>query len=214
MTKRFVFLLVLVLVLMASTVTALAGNEVPTVDRVTEVNTPPAITSPGGISYYAKQNKDVFFDPDTASDTEFLVTLSATRETRAIDPLRYILTGSVLRAPGETVTTAEDTVMLLLYIRREGEFVPLTTIDARLHADTNMVETPLLVYSKVMLDNLGSDKVNEVRVIAFRKTDADNLVLGETLQITDMKIVARTTVLDRLRIGTGYIQNSLYPSIR
>ena len=214
MTKRFVFLLVLVLVLMASTLTALAGNEVPSVDRVTEEKAPPAITSPGGIAYYAKQNKDVFFDPDTTSDADFLVTLSATRDTRAIDPLRYILTGSVLRAPGETVTTAEDTVILLLYIKREGEFVPLITIDARLHADTNMVETPLLVYSKVMLDNLGNDKVNEVRVIAFRKTDADDLALGKTLQISDMKIVARTTVLDRLRISMGNIQNSLNPLTR
>ena len=214
MTKRFVFLLVLVLVLMASTLTALAGNEVPSVDLVTEEKAPPAITSPGGIAYYAKQNEDVFFDPDTTSDSDFLVTLSTTRDTRAIDPLRYILTGSVLRAPGETVTTSADTVILLLYIKREGEFVPLTTIDARLHADTNMVETPLLVYSKVMLDNLGNDKVNEVRVIAFRKTDADDLALGKTLQITDMKIVARTTVLDRLRISMDNIQNSLNPATR
>ena len=53
-----------------------------------------------------------------------------------------------------------------------------------------------------------------VRVIAFRKTDADDLTLGKTLQITDMKIVARTTVLDRLRISMGNIQNSLNPLTR
>lgn len=214
MTKRFVFLTVLVLVLMISTLTAFAGNEVPAPNLVTEAKNPPAITSPGGIAYYENKYETSFFHPDKTSEDDFLVKLSSSRDTRALDPLRYIFTGSVIRAAGETVTSAEDTVILMLYIRREGKFVPLTTIDARLHQDTNMVETPILVYAKVLLDNLGNDQVNEVRVIAFRRSDADRLVLGDTLQITDMKIVARTTFLDRVRIGVDTILNSVNSGTR
>lgn len=214
MTKRFVFLLVLVLVLMASTLTALAGNETPVPGAVTEEKSPPAITSPGGIEYYAKKNEAVFFAPDKTSESDLLVKLSAIREIREINPLRYVLTGSVIRAEGEVVSSAMDTVIVLLYIKRDGEYVPLKTIDAKLHPDTNMVETPYLIHAKVLMDNLGNDKVNEIRLIAFRKTDADQLVLGKTLQVSDMRIVARTTILDRARIGFDFIQNSLIPSAR
>ncbi len=216
MTKRFIFLLVLVLVMIASALTAFAGNEVPSMglSLVTEDKAPPTITTPGGIAYYEEKNAALFFDPDNASEEEFLVTMSSRRDTRAVDPLRYLLTGSVLRAPGETVDSSEDTVILLLYIKRDGEYVPLATIDAKLHADTNMVESPLLFYTKVMLDNLGNDKVNELRIIAFRRTDADQLELGKTLQITDMKVVARTSVFDRLRIDMGSFQTFLTPATR
>jgi hypothetical protein len=214
MTKRFVFLLALVLVLMASTLTAFAGNETPLQGTVTEEKAPPAITSPGGIEYYATRNEALFFDPENTSDSDLLVKMYAARDIREPNPLRYVLTGSVIRADGETVTSVEDNVIVLLYIKRDGEYVPLKTIDAKIHNDTNMVETPLLVYCKVLLDNLGNDKVNEVRLIAFRRADADRLVLGKTLQISDMRIVARTTITDRFRIGMDFVQNSLNPLTR
>lgn len=216
MTKRFIFLLVLVLVLIASTLTALAGNEVPGVELslVAEEKIPPTITTPGGIAYYEEKHADVFFNPDNTSEEDFLVTLSARRDPRSPDPLRHLITGSVLRPLNDQPITAEDTVMLLLYIKRDGAFEPLTTIDNKLFPDTNLAASPTLFYTKVQLDNLGNDQVNELRVVAFRQKDADRLVLGETLQITDMKVVARVTGFERLRIFAGDLQNIVTDTAR
>jgi len=216
MKKRFVFLLVMLLVLMGSTLTALAGGtEGTTVPAGAEERVVPDITTPGGITYYAKKYEKLFFNEDKTSEEDFLVTVTASRDLRAIDPLRYLLTGSVNSTDTSVSATAENNVMMLLYIKRDGEYVPLETIDAKLHKDMNLVETPKLVYAKVLLDNLGNEKVNELRIIAFRKSDVDSLKLDENLQITDMKVVARTgTVIDRLRIGVQTIENSVVQLLR
>ena len=216
MTKRFIFLLVLVLVLIASTLTALAGNEIPGVETtlVTEEKAPLTITTPGGITYYEEKNAEVFFNPDNASEEDFLVTLTARRDPRSPEPLRHLITGSVLRDVGDQPITVEDTVMLLLYIKREGTYEPLMTIDNKLFPDSHMTASPTLFYTKVLLDNLGNDQVNELRIIAFKQKDADQLVLGETLQITDMKVVARVSTIERFRIGAGTLQTMLTPAAR
>lgn len=216
MKKRFAFLLVMLLVLMTSTLTALAGGtDDASVPAGTEERVVPDITTPGGIAYYAKKYDKVFFNEDKTSAEDFLVTVTASRDLRAVDPLRYLLTGSVIRSDTSLSLTAEDNVLLLLYIKRDGGYVPLQTIDAKIHKDMNLVETPKLVYAKVLLDNLGNDKVNELRIIAFRKSDIESLKLDENLQITDMKVVARTgSVIDRLRIGVQTIENSVVQLLR
>ncbi len=216
MKKRFAFLLVMLLVLMGSTLTALAGGpDGAVVPAGAEERVVPDITTPGGITYYAKKYEKVFFDGDKTSEKDFLVTVTASRDLRAFDPLRYLLTGSVNSTDSSISVTTENNVLLLLYIKRDGEYKPLGTIDAKIHKDMNLVETPKLVYAKVLLDNLGNDKVNELRIIAFRKSDVDSLKLDENLQITDMKVVARTgSVIDRLRIGVQTIENSVVQLLR
>jgi len=225
MKKRFVFLLVLLLVVMGSTLTALAENTETPLGGVisekivtSEKNIPPEkiipsdITSPGGIDYFTDKFADLFFDQDKASEQNFLISVAANRDLKANDPLRFILNGSV-RLDSDIEKEADDTVIVLLYIKRDGKFVPLNTVDAKINKDTNLVETPLLLYAKVKLDNLGNDKVNELRVIAFCKSQLKGkLEMDKNVQITDMKVVARTyTVMDRVRIGfsevTSIFQN-------
>ncbi len=212
MTKRFVFLLVLLLVLMGSTLTALAENtDIPTKGSVTVEKIPSDITSAGGIEYYASKNEDVFFNQDESSADSFLVSIAANRDLKANDPLRFILNGSV-RIDSDAKLDQDDTVIILLYIKRDGKFVPLTTVDAKINKDTNLVETPLLLYAKVKLDNLGNDKVNEIRVIAFHKSDLKGkLELDKNLQITDMKVVARTySFMERIRIGLSEVTKKTF----
>ena len=74
------------------------------------------------------------------------------------------------------------------------------------------METPLLLYAKVKLDNLGNDKVNEIRVIAFHKSDLKGkLELDKNLQITDMKVVARTySFMERIRIGLSEVTKKTF----
>ena len=207
MSKRFVFLLVLLLVLMAGMVAVLAADTAPVRKVNVEIKAPPDITSPGGVEYFAEKNGGLLFDQDTNSEDNFLLTVAASRDLKANDPLRFVLTGSV-----QQVEPKEDeTLIVLLYIKRDGKFVPLETIDAKVNKDTNLVETPKLLYAKIKLDNLGTDKVNELRVIAFHRSQMKKLDLDKTLQITDLKVVARTyTVMDRMRIGIAEVMRNTF----
>lgn len=205
MSKRFVFLLVLLLVLMAGTVAVLAADTDP-VRKVNVEIAPPDIISPGGVKYFAEKNSELLFDPDTNSEENFLLTVAASRDLKANNPLRFVLTGSV-----QQVDTEEDMLIVLLYIKRDGKFVPLETVDAKVNKDTNLVETPKLLYAKIELDNLGTDKVNELRVIVFYRSQMKKLDLDKTLQITDIKVVARTyTVMDRMRIGIAEVMRNTF----
>lgn len=205
MSKRFVFLLVLLLVLMAGTVAVLAADTDP-VRKVNVEIAPPNIISPGGVKYFAEKNGKLLFDQDTNSEENFLLTVAASRDLKANNPLRFVLTGSV-----QQVDTEEDTLIVLLYIKRDGKFVPLETVDAKVNKDTNLVETPKLLYAKIELDNLGTDKVNELRVIVFYRSQMKKLDLDKTLQITDIKVVARTyTVMDRMRIGIAEVMRNTF----
>lgn len=214
MTKRFVFLSVLLLVLMGSTVTALAADTDPAKKANIEIKVPPDITSPGGVEYFAQKNADPFFDPNLFSDDPNLLSVAASRDLKANDPLRYVLTGSVQQldtAEGENPVEMVDPIIVLLYIKRDGNFVPLETVDAKVNKDINVVETPKLLYAKIKLDNLGTDKVNELRIIAFHRSQMNKLDLKKNLQITDLKVVARTyTVMDRLRIGIAEVMRNTF----
>jgi hypothetical protein len=214
MTKRFVFLLVLLLVLMASTVTVLAADSDPAKKVETEIKAPADITSPGGVAYFTENNSDLFFNQDINSEASYLLTVAAVRDLKANDPLRFVLTGSVqqLESEGdEILPEIDDTLIVLLYIKRDGKFAPLDTVDAKVNKDTNLVETPKLLYAKIKLDNLGTDKVNELRIIAFHRSQMNKLDLKKNLQITDIKVVARTyTVMDRMRIGIAEVMRNTF----
>ncbi len=219
MTKRFVFLSVLLLVLMGSTVTALAADTDPAKKVSIEIKVPSDITSPGGVEFFAEKHAGLFFDQDINSDDPYLLSIAASRDLKANDPLRYVLTGSVQQidaAEGDNPAEADDTIIVLLYIKRDGMFVPLETVDAKVNKDTNLIETPKLLYAKIKLDNLGTDKVNELRIIAFHRSQMSKLDLKKNLQITDLKVVARTyTVMDRLRIGiTEVMRNTFIPMLK
>lgn len=210
MSKRFVFLLVLLLVLTAGTVAVLAADTDPVRKVNVEIKAPPDITSPGGVGYFTEKNGDLLFDQDINSEENFLLTVAASRDLKANDPLRFVLTGSVQQVEPEE----DDTLIALLYIKRDGKFVPLETVDAKVNKDTNLVETPKLLYAKIKLDNLGTDKVNELRVIAFHRSQMKKLDLDKTLQITDIKVVARTyTVMDRMRIGIAEVMRNTFTQL-
>ncbi len=213
MTKRFVFLLVLLLVLLTSTVTVLAfdTNPPPAAAKVayTEVKVPD-ITSPGGVTYYTNKNASLFFNQDNQSKENFLVCVSANRDLKTNDLLRYTLSGSIKTDENAADATEDsnDPLIVLLYIKIDGAYEPLNTIDAKTYKDTNMLETNRLIYAKVLLQNLGNEKVNQLRMIAFRKSQLNQLELDKNLQITDLKVVARTyAVMDRARIGIYDIMN-------
>ncbi len=204
MTKRFVFLLVLLLALMASTVTA-SANAYPQQEGVTEDEIRLDFTAPGRMMQYETLYKEEFFGEQLSNGKDFQVTLSARREVLAADPLRFILSGYV----GQMDGNATETVVVLLYIKRDGVFVPLKIIDGQETREAHLLETPTLLYAKARLDNLGNDKVNDLRIVAFRRSDVDRLELNENLQVTDIQVVARSfTVMDRLRLGIYEVKSS------
>jgi len=268
MTKRFVFLLVLLLVLLTSTVTVFAGNETPielsfstlptyttttitpsmtTCPTVTttptstvkplaspaviipstqastampvatealndtkEVKPIPEITSVEGITYYSEKYSDLFFNKEISSKENFIMTVAANKDVLADDPLRFILSGSVRIDENNQITSdiENNSIIILLFIKRDGVFEPLLTVDAKQFKDTNLTETTRLLYAKVLLDNLGNDKVNEIRMIAFRKADVNALEIDKNLQVTDLKVVARTyTVMERVRVSILEVKN-------
>lgn len=170
---------------------------------------PSDITTPGGLELLTRKYESVFFDSAKSSGAEFLVTIAASREPRTQDLLRFVITGSVLRSEENSEPKADDPMMILLYIRRGGRFEPLLTLESRSLRDSNIIETQNIINAKVRLDNLGNDKVNELRVIAFRKSQVEDLVLGDNLQITDKRVVARNmSVVERIRIGIQTMESS------
>lgn len=200
MIKRLALLLVLAMLMTA--ITAVTASALGT------GATPSASTNEKAdsfsVSKVIKEYSATFFDPDLSSDDSFIVSVDVDRDYSKDDPLAYILSGM---AETDSYDVADPFVMLM-YIDDGDGFKPLYNTEAK--AKTNVVQNICFMYSKVELLNLGADKTNKVRLILFRKSDADSLKLGENLQITDLEIVAKPyTVFERIRIGLDDVIESV-----
>ena len=206
--KRFVFLLVLMLILLVSTITVLADTDSGKdfKESVTIEKAVPDILTRSGIEYYSEKYADVFFDSTKVSDELELVQINVLRDYNSDDSLRHILTGTVNQ---DAVSDAfADPVVMLMYIKVDGKYESLEAIDLKSDETLNVVKGNILIYSKVKLETIGKDKPNDVRLIIFQKSNVKKLVLNKNLQIVDKKIIVRNfTVLDRVRIGINDVLN-------
>lgn len=203
MAKRFTFLLVVMFVLLLATVTAFAGN--------TESTTPAAsftkdkadlleVDFKVSVKDLENNYSDIFFDGDSTSHKN-IITVRYEREYSVENELRHTFTGSVLDSSND-----DNPVIMLMYIKVDGKYVPLHDVDT----GKNLTEKPVIINSKVDLKYLGSDEVNEVRIIGFRKNDAGKLSLNNNLQITDLKItVTPWNLIEKLKITYNKVVNDL-----
>ena len=98
----------------------------------------------------------------------------------------------------------ENPYIMLMYIKIDGTYVPLNDVKE----NTNMTEGVCYLKTAVDLEYIGLNKVNEVRIIIFRKNNADNLVMNENLQITNLDITFRRwNVIERVHFGIKEIFN-------
>jgi hypothetical protein len=167
------------------------------------------IADPGSeseITDYAGVYGDVFFDPASSTDDIIISMKKWNHNDFSNDPLSYVLSGTVIPNPDDP---SDSPVIILFYIKSDGQYVPLYLTDVP-DSKTNMLvkESPLIV-SYVDLLHIGSDKPNEVRIIAFRKEDANNLVLGENLQVTNLSIVVRKNIIEGIPFIVNVVLNSL-----
>jgi hypothetical protein len=93
----------------------------------------------------------------------------------------------------------------MLYIKADDVYIPLVCSDG-----SNIIEVSGVAFaSRTDLLYLGSDKVNHIRIIAFRKDDIDKLVPGVNLQITDKLIIAKKTVIVPVPVNVDSVLDAL-----
>ena len=194
MAKKIVFLLVMIFVLLIASVTVFAAE---TDSETTEVGftEDKAIleveeTDKGvSVSDLEEKYSEVFFADDSESDMD-IVTINYEREYP--HEMRHLFFGQI------DDFDIENPYIMMMYIKEDGVYVPLNDIEN----DTNMTEEVCYLKTAVDLEYIGLNKVNEVRIIIFRKNDVDNLVLNENLQITNVDITFRRwNLIERVQFG-------------
>ena len=196
MTKRIAFWVLLVFVIAGSAMVAsAAGTDDFTLAASTQDKTATTIAG-----QTVEENVDLAFGASNASDEPFLVDITVVRDYSMENPLAYVVCGTVVTT--ETFdNTVADPYIMMLYIETADGFVPLYKTKGGEVTTSNKAQGSFLLYAKVNLLNLGSDVVNNLRFVVFRKSDLDALVLNENMQITDMEVIARRyTTLERIRI--------------
>lgn len=198
MAKRITFLLVMICVLLIGTVMAYAGTETTTPEAGFTQDEADFLKE---ISLIEKTYGDIFFDEDSESDVE-IISVTFQRAYSIEKELRHSFTGSVI----DSSSDVNNYVVMLMYIKVDGEYVPLKDIDT----GKNAARGPVMTNSTVDLKYLGSDKVNEVRIISFKKNDSKNLQLNQNLQITDYDITVRPwNLIEKINITYNEIKNNL-----
>ena len=165
------------------------------------------ITSPEikMIDYFEKY-ADLILNTETASTENIIVNIKNSHHNDlSLNLLSYVLTGSVI--PNDE-QPSDSPVVILFFIKENGKYVPLYLTDNK-DEKTNKLEKETTIVSYVDLLYLGADKINDVRIAAFRKEDADNLVLGENLQITDISITVRKNIIESVPFIWNRITNIL-----
>jgi hypothetical protein len=203
MAKKVVFLLVFMMMLALASVTAFAAGTNETEAGLTQDETVAiTVVNPEEKKInYEEEYADLFFNPDLVSEESFLLDVVYKRDFSTNSQLRYKFTGTVVDG------SVDSTVVMMMYIKVDGEYRPLYCVDTKQGELTNAVEGTFVFYTKAELLNLGSDKVNEVRFVIFKKGE-EKLELGVNLQITDMLIVVKNlTPIERVKIEfTQFIQ--------
>lgn len=222
MAKKITFLLVLLVGLLLASVSAYAATDTGTtapdtsltkdnvsssgaiqVKKIANVRTE-ASAGQGSRSSEEKSNYEQyvsqFMEKDAEKTDNFLVNIKWNQSDPVNDPLHYVLTGTVKQD-----SDSSSPLIVLLYIKADDVYIPLICSNG-----TNVIEAGSVAFvSHADLLYLGSDKVNEVRILAFRKADAENLTPGVNLQITDKQITAKKTVIIPVQINTDSVLDAL-----
>ncbi len=182
MAKKVVFLLVMMFVLLIASVTAFAAgpqSATPeagfTEDKANVAEVAPEVS----ISDLEIKYADIFFG-DVKSTKEIVPIIG---ERVYPHELRHVFTGMALEIDKTT-----NPVIMLMYIKVDGIYVPLVDVNTGSH----VTQEPYCLKTTVDLKYLGSNKVNDIRIIVFRKNDVEKLTADENLQITDLKISVRS----------------------
>jgi hypothetical protein len=199
MAKKITFLLVLLLVLLGASVTAFAaGTEstTPAADNV-EANTLAEVSISDVEAIYG----DVFLDVSSKSDTK-VIKVVYERVYNLENPLRYTFTGSA----ADKSTDMKNPIIMMMYIKVDGKYIPLCDIDT----GDNITKGLIITNSKVDLKYLGVNKVNEIRIVAYRKSEAGRLQLNNNLQITDMDItVSPWKLVEKIKMTYDQLVNTV-----
>jgi hypothetical protein len=204
MAKKLVFLLVTVLVLLLASVTALAvETQAPTPEAGFTKDKADKISVATGVSISVSELEtkysDLFFGDDTTEDK--YVTFKYERA--------MTLTGKRYNITGTFSESVRDSLVILMYIKKDGVYVPLIDVDT----GSNLSEGPsIMSCSKVDLE-LSNTVPNEIRIVAFYKKDALKLDASK-VQVIDLKILAKPlTDSDKIRIITiDQLKDVLQPS--
>jgi len=183
MAKKVVFWLVIIFVLLvASTSVFAAETDVETSNiGFTQDKTILAVADADkevSVSDIEKKYSEVFFGEDTESDLK-IVSIDYGRDYP--HEMRHLFYGQI------NDFDVNNPYIMLMYIKIDGTYVPLKDVERK----TNMTEGVCYLKTAVDLEYIGLNKVNEVRIIVFRKNDIDNLVLNENLQVTNFDITFR-----------------------
>ncbi len=209
MAKKLTFLLVFVTVLLLASVTAFAAG---TDSSSPEIGFTEEKANAGDksleVSVSDLEGKyDFFLDEKATSDKNY-IEIKYQREYSVVNDLRHTFTGSVT----DTSTSAaisENPVIMLMYIKVDGKYVRLNDVTTGANVSEGSF---LLPSSKVDLVYLGSGKVNDVRIIAFRKNDMEKLALNVNVQIYDTPItVPHWKLSEKKNITFNDLKNNLTP---
>ncbi len=190
MAKKITFLLMTLFMLAIASVTAFATESESTASGTGFTNDKSSLSadsSAGSVEKYEEAYGTIFKDTESKSDSDFIMNNITCIDTTGNNPLRRTLTGSVVTTSGSSITGSA--VVVLMYIKIDGVYKPLNDVNAT--TATNMKESSLFLYSTVDLAYVGSNNTNEVRLVIFKKSDADKLVLNKNLQITDLSVTIK-----------------------
>lgn len=203
MTKRLVFWLVLVCLLASSVIMASATTDTVLPLLTTDKNVSTTLNTEELEEKYG----EVFFGKETTAVESIIVEMKWMRDLSIAEPLAHVLSGSPADKNGVSI---KDPYVMLMYIKSGDKFIPLMNTDSLEESPTNLVEGSFMLYAKVKLLNLGKDVQNDVRFIVFKKSDAQNLVLGKNLQVTDLSIVVRNyTFVERVKVNLNNVVDTV-----
>ncbi|HHU90380.1 MAG TPA: hypothetical protein GXZ22_04910 [Clostridiaceae bacterium] len=200
MAKKIAFLIVMIFVLLIASTTVFAAEtdtETSNVGFTKDKATLAAADAEKEVSVSDLENKygEVFFGEDTESDLE-IVSIDYGRDYP--HEMRHLFYGQT------SDFDLENPYIMLMYIKIDGTYVPLNDVER----NSNMTEEVCYLKTAVDLEYIGLNKVNEVRIIVFRKNDCDNLVLNENLQVTNLDITFRRwNLIERIQFGIREIFN-------
>jgi len=200
MAKKIVFLVVMIFVLLIASVTVFAAETNLEASNVGFTEDKAALSVEKAekeisVSGLEEKYSEVFFGEDSESDLE-IVSIDYGRDYP--HEMRHLFYGQT------SDFDIKNPLIMLMYIKIDGTYAPLYDVERH----TNMTEEVCYLKTAVDLEYIGLNKVNEVRIIVFRKNDAYNLVLNENLQITNVDITFRRwNLIERVQFGIKELFN-------
>lgn len=192
MVKKLMFILVVVILFTASAVVAMADDDLASLSGltadITGLSGIPAANNTDAAMYieeYSHQTvidkySEVFFDEKSNAGGVYLkedktIILKDTDSTNVQD---YILTATLM----DTVKLADgDSIVVMAFVKTNDTYTLLRT--------PKQMYTDWLSWYTFKLPFTGKDKPNNVRIIAFLKSDWQSLELGTNLEIIDQTVI-------------------------